>query len=142
MSIQDQIAERYKELTYKVIGAAMEVHKHLGCGFQEVVYQRSLKHEFELRGIPFLREEPKELFYKAIKVGERRVDFLVGSDLMVEIKAVARLDDNHLAQALNYVDAYRLPIGLLINFGSQKMEYKRVIHPSKPYWPEGQNLTQ
>ena len=140
MSIQDQIAERYKELTYKVIGAAMEVHKQLGSGFQEIVYQRSLKYEFQLQGISFLREETKDLFYKGVKVGERRVDFLVGSDLMVEIKAVARLEDVHLAQALNYIDAYQLPIGLLINFGSQKMEYKRIIHPSKPIWPAGQNL--
>jgi GxxExxY protein len=137
ISIQDQIAEQYKDLTYKVIGAAMEVHKHLGCGFQEVVYQRSLKYEFELQGIPFLREEPKKLYYKGVKVGERRVDFLVADDLMVELKAVSKLDDVHLAQALNYLDAYQLPIGLLINFGSQKLEYKRVIHPSKNHFTPG-----
>lgn len=117
---------KHKELTYKTIGCAMEVHKHLGNGFQEVIYQRALAIEMQLQGIEFSREHEMKIQYKDYEIGTRRVDFFVENKIMVEIKAVINLEDVHLAQAMNYVEAYKLEIGLLINFGSKSLQYKRV----------------
>ncbi len=117
---------KHEELTYKIIGCAMEVHKHLGNGFQEVIYQRALAIEMRIQNIDFTREHEMELQYKEHNIGTRRVDFFVEDKIMVEIKAVINLEDVHLAQAMNYVQAYNLEIGLLINFGSKSMQYKRV----------------
>jgi len=119
-----------QELTHKIIGAAMEVHKHLGNGFQEVVYQRALAIEMQLQGINFVREMEMPLLYKGYNVGTRRVDFFVEEKIMVEIKAVIDLEDVHLAQAMNYVEAYHLEIGLLINFGAKSLQFKRVHNNS------------
>lgn len=116
----------YEDLTHKIIGAAMEVHKHLGNGFQEVVYQRALAIEMQLRNISFTREQEMSLVYKGYDVGTRRVDFFVEEKIMVEIKAIINLEDVHLAQAMNYVEAYNLEIGLLLNFGSKSLQFKRV----------------
>ena len=115
-----------QELTHKIIGAAMEVHKHLGNGFQEVVYQRALAIEMRMQNIAFVREQEMELNYKGYNVGTRRVDFFVEDKIMVEIKAIINLEDVHLAQAMNYIEAYNLEIGLLINFGSKSLQFKRV----------------
>lgn len=115
-----------QDLTHKIIGAAMEVHKHMGNGFQEVVYQRALAIEMQLQGIEFIREMEMQLLYKGHDVGTRRVDFFVDSKIMVEIKAVILLEDVHLAQAMNYLEAYNLEIGLLINFGARSLQFKRV----------------
>lgn len=104
----------------------MEVHKFLGNGFQEVIYQRALEYEMELQGISFQREFEMPVNYKDKQVGTRRVDFLVENEIMVEIKAIIQLEDVHLAQAMNYLEAYHLPIGLLINFGSKSLDFKRV----------------
>ncbi|MFN2430112.1 MAG: GxxExxY protein [Cryomorphaceae bacterium] len=120
-----------QELTHKIIGAAMEVHRHLGNGFQEVVYQRSLAIEMKLQGISFEREREIPLKYKGYGVGTRRVDFFVEDKIMVEIKAVINLEDVHLAQAMNYVEAYNLDIGLLINFGAKSLQFKRVHNNNK-----------
>lgn len=117
---------KYEDLTYKIIGCAMEVHKHLGNGFQEVVYQRALAIEMQMQGIEFSREYEIPIQYKGVDIGTRRVDFFVENIIMVEIKAVINLDDVHLAQAMNYVEAYNLEIGLLINFGSKSLQHKRV----------------
>ena len=117
---------KYEDLTYKIIGCAMEVHKHLGNGFQEVVYQRALAIEMQIQGIDFSREHEMSLQYKGHDIGTRRVDFFVEDKIMVEIKAIINLDDVHLAQAMNYVEAYNLEIGLLINFGSKSLQHKRV----------------
>lgn len=117
---------KFEDLTYKIIGCAMEVHKHLGNGFQEVVYQRALAIELRLQNIDFVREQEMPLLYKGHDVGTRRVDFFVEGKIMVEIKAVINLEDVHLAQAMNYVEAYNLEIGLLINFGSKSLQHKRV----------------
>jgi GxxExxY protein len=117
---------KYEDLTYKIIGCAMEVHKHLGNGFQEVVYQRALAIEMQLQGIAFSREHEMPLQYKGYDVGTRRVDFFVEEKIMVEIKAIINLEDVHLAQAMNYVEAYNLEIGLLINFGAKSLQHKRV----------------
>lgn len=115
-----------KELTHNIIGAAMEVHKVLGNGFQEVVYQRALAIEMQMRGIHFEREKEMPLKYKGYDIGTRRVDFFVEDKIMVEIKAVVQLEDVHLAQAMNYLEAYNMEIGLLINFGAKSLQFKRV----------------
>ncbi|RKD98579.1 GxxExxY protein [Marinifilum flexuosum] len=117
---------KHEELTYKIIGCAMEVHKHLGNGFQELVYQRALSIEMKMQGINFSREHEMKLEYKGHNIGTRRVDFFVEEKIMVEIKALVNLEDVHLAQAMNYVEAYGLEIGLLINFGSKSLQHKRV----------------
>ncbi len=110
-----------QELTHRIIGAAMEVHRYFGNGFQEVVYQRAFAIEMEMQNIGFVREMEMPLSYKGHDVGTRRVDFFVEDKIMVELKAVINLEDVHLAQAMNYVEAYKLEIGLLINFGSRSM---------------------
>jgi len=115
-----------QDLTFKVIGAAMEVHKLLGNGFQEVIYQRCLAIEMQLQNISYVREQEMKIEYKSYDVGTRRVDFFVDNKIMVEIKAVINLEDVHLAQAMNYLEAYNLEIGLLINFGSRSLQFKRV----------------
>lgn len=123
-----QTSYKYSELTGKIIGCAMEVHKILGNGFQEVVYQRALSIEMNIQGIAHKREMEMPLQYKAYKIGTRRVDFLVDEVISVEIKALTKLEDVHLAQAINYLEAYNLEIGLLINFGAKSMEFKRLIN--------------
>ena len=117
---------KYENVTHKIIGAAMEVHKHLGNGFQEVVYQRALSIELNMQGIEHEREKEMPLQYKGFDIGTRRVDFFVNNKIMVEIKALTKLEDVHLAQAMNYIEAYNMEIGLLINFGAKSLEFKRV----------------
>jgi GxxExxY protein len=114
-------------LTHAIIGCAMEVHNILGNGFQEVIYQRALAIELETKEIAFRREQEIPLFYKGHEIGSRRVDFLVGNKVLVELKALVALEDVHLAQGLNYLTAYNLNIGLLINFGGTKLEFKRLF---------------
>lgn len=122
---------KHKELTYKIIGCAMEVHKHLGNGFQEVIYQRALAIEMTSQGIDFSREHEMQIQYKGHEIGTRRVDFFVERKIMVEIKALIGLEDVHLAQAMNYIEAYDLEIGLLINFGAKSLQHKRVHNNNK-----------
>ena len=117
---------KYTELTGNIIGAAMEVHSYLGNGFQELIYQRALSHELELRSISHQREVEMDVMYKDIQVGRRRVDFLVNETISVEIKALTQLEPVHLAQAINYLEAYNLEIGLLINFGETKLKFHRL----------------
>lgn len=121
---------KYEELTHKIIGAAMEVHKILGNGFQEVVYQRALSIELNLQGISHEREKEMPIHYKGYDIGTRRVDFFVEGCIMVEIKAITQLEEVHLAQAMNYLEAYNIEVGLLLNFGSKSLQYKR-IHNNK-----------
>lgn len=122
---------KYSELSSKIIGAAMEVHKFLGNGFQEVIYQRALAIELEEKGLSFIREQEMQIEYKGISIGTRRVDFFIEDKIMLEIKAVIKLEDVHLAQAINYLEAYNLEIGLLINFGSKSMQFKRLMRKFK-----------
>lgn len=110
------------DLTYQTIGSAMEVHRILGNGFQEVIYQRALAIEFDNRQIHYQREVEMPIFFKEIAIGTRRVDFFVETRVMVEIKALINLEDVHLAQALN------LETGLLINFGSRSLQFKRLLN--------------
>ena len=130
---------KYEDLTYKIIGCAMEVHKNLGNGFQEVVYQRAMAIEMNLQNIAFSREHEMKIQYKGFEVGTRRVDFFVEDKIMVEIKALINLEDVHLAQAKNYVVAYDFPVGLLINFGAESLQYKKVFHPLKHPKPNPDN---
>lgn len=122
-----------QELTHKIIGCAMKVHTVLGNGFQEVIYQRALAIEMRNQGLDYNREMEMDIFYEGEHIGTRRVDFFVGGKIMVELKAVIKLEDVHLAQAMNYCQAYKLPIGLLINFGSKSLEFKRVYNLNHPY---------
>jgi GxxExxY protein len=136
---------KYKELTGKIIGAAMQVHKVLGNGFthlyclffigirecfafQEVIYQRAMEIEMPYFGLSFSREFEMPIFYRQQQIGTRRVDFLVEEVISVELKAIIKLEDVHLAQAINYLEAYNLEVGLLINFGSKSLEFKRLIN--------------
>lgn len=119
---------KYSELTSKIIGCSMEVHKILGNGFQEVIYQRALEKEMALQSLSFAREFEMPIFYKGEQIGTRRVDFLVEEVVSVELKALVKLEDVHLAQAINYLEAYNLEIGLLINFGTKSLEFKRLIN--------------
>jgi len=123
------------ELTGKIIGCAMEVHRILGNGFQEVIYQRALTKEMNLQGLEFSREHEMTINYKGDEIGIRRVDFFVEGQVMVELKAVVQLEDVHLAQAINYLEAYGLDIGLLINFGNTSLQFKRVMKPNKNHNP-------
>ena len=117
------------DLTYKIIGCAMKVHNYLGNGFQEVIYQRAVAIEFRKAGIEFERELEMPIIYKEEEIGTRRVDFLVESEVLVELKALIKMEDVHLAQGLNYLVAYKLDKGLLFNFGAQSLEVKRLRHP-------------
>lgn len=118
---------RYSKLTETVIGCAMEVHRTLGTGFQEVIYQRSLAVEIEKAGLIFGREIEMPLFYKGVEVGSRRVDFLIADAVLVELKALHELTPTHYAQIINYLEAYQLEVGLLINFGERSLRFKRFI---------------
>ncbi len=130
---QNEIKDSYKysDITGKVIGCAMEVHRYLGNGFQEVIYQRALALEMQQQDLSFSREHEMQIKYKGVDIGTRRVDFFVEEKVMVEIKAVIQLEDVHLAQAINYLEAYGLEIGLLINFGSKSLQFKRVMKSIK-----------
>ena len=122
-------ALKYKDITEKIIGASMRVHTALGNGFQEVIYQRALEIEMRESGINFEREFHMPVFYRRQRIGERRVDFLIEEIISVEIKAMLKLEPVHFAQARNYLEAYNLEVGLLINFGGISLEFKRLHNP-------------
>ncbi len=120
-------------ITYKINGCAMKVHNTLGGGFQEVIYQRCLAIEFERAGLGFERESEHIIFYEGVEVGTRRADFVVENKVIVEIKALISLENVHLAQAKNYVNAYNKPVGLLINFGGKSLEFKKIFNSNKEF---------
>lgn len=126
------IKEKYKysDLTASIIGCAMEVHQQLGNGFQEVIYQRALQIEMDMKGLSISREHEMPIYYKDQQIGTRRVDFLIEGVISVELKALTQLEDVHLAQAINYLEAYDLEVGLLINFGGKSLQFKRVSNTS------------
>jgi GxxExxY protein len=128
---------KYSELTSKIIGCGMTVHKTLGNGFQEVIYQRALEIEMRLAGLGFSREFEMPIFYRNEQIGTRRVDFLVEGVISVELKAIIKLEDVHFAQAINYLEAYNLEIGLLLNFGETSLNFKRLTN-KKYKSPESQ----
>ena len=117
---------KYQEITEKIIGCAMQVHRTLGNGFQEVIYQRALAIEMAYVGLAFEREKEMDIYYRNEHIGTRRADFFVEECIMVELKALVKIEDVHLAQAMNYCEAYKMEIGLLINFGGKSLEFKRV----------------
>lgn len=120
---------KYREITEKIIGASYEVHKFFGNGFQEVIYQRALAYEMRMAGLTFEREIEQKIFYKNLEdpIGRRRADFVVEGKVLVELKATVHLEDVHLAQVLNYLKAYKLEVGLLINFGTKSLIFRRVV---------------
>ncbi|GGI24789.1 GxxExxY protein [Pedobacter mendelii] len=123
---------KYGEITGRIIGCAMKVHSFLGSGFQEKIYQKALGIEMSIENLSYKEEMTMTIFYRDTKIGCRRVDFFVENNIMAELKAVSALNDAHLAQAINYLEAYNLPIGLLINFGSRSLTFKRVYNTKHP----------
>jgi GxxExxY protein len=121
---------KYEDLTKKVIGCAMEVHNTLGIGFPEVIYQRALAYELKMEGINFVREYEVDVFYKDICIGKRRVDFIIERTIFIELKAVSEIMDVHLNQGLNYLVAFNMEVGLLINFGADSLQFRR-LHNNK-----------
>ncbi|MDD5397123.1 MAG: GxxExxY protein [Candidatus Moranbacteria bacterium] len=123
------INEKYykSDITGEIIKCSQKVHSFLGNGFQEVIYQRALEIELEKSGLKFEREKEMDIFYNEILIGRRRVDFLVDGDVMVELKALTKLEDVNVAQLINYIEAYKVKIGLLINFGAKSLEVRRYI---------------
>jgi GxxExxY protein len=121
----------HAEITEKIIGGAMRIHRILGNGFQEVIYQRCLAIEFEKAGLRFARETEIPIYYEGKDVGTRRADFLVEDQVLVELKAITEINDTHFAQIINYLEAYRLPIALLINFGGKSLFFKRFANTRK-----------
>jgi GxxExxY protein len=118
----------HKELTRKIIGAAMEVYNTLGCGFLESVYEEALTLEFRLQNIEFERQKPLDVFYKGTKVKQFVCDFLVEGSVLVELKAIKELTPLETGQVLNYLKSTDLKLGLLLNFGASSLQYKRVIN--------------
>ena len=119
---------QHEELTQKIIGCAMQVHRIMGNGFQEVIYQRALAIEMTYQGLSYEREKEMDIFYREQHIGTRRVDFFVEDCIMLELKATMQMEDVHLAQAINYLEAYGMEIGLLINFGARSLQFKRVYN--------------
>ena len=128
---------KYKDITERIIGSAIKIHNTFGNGFQEVIYQRAMELEMPYQQLTFVREKEMDIFYRGQKIGTRRVDFFVENCIMVELKAVIRVEDVHLAQAMNYLEAYNMEIGLLINFGARSLQFNR-LHNNK-YNPDGKD---
>ncbi|MBA3675389.1 MAG: GxxExxY protein [Chitinophagaceae bacterium] len=136
---------KYGQITEKIIGAAFRVHGTLGNGFQEVIYQRAMEIELRNMSMDFLREFEMPIHYLEQHIGTRRVDFLIENKISVELKAIIKLEDVHIAQAINYLEAYNLEIGLILNFGSKRLEFNRftnkkyktqiIQHPTNPIHP-------
>lgn len=122
---------KYADITEKIIGCAMRVHSYLGNGFQEMIYQKCMAIEFETAGLTYEKEKEMPIYYHEAEVGTRRVDFLVENVVLVELKAITELNDINYAQIINYLTAYKLEIGLLINFGEKSLKYKRFIKTPK-----------
>lgn len=125
---------KYEDITRRIIGCAMKVHSFLGNGFQEVIYQRALAIEMDSDGLYYEREKEMPIIYKERNIGTRRVDFFVENKIMVGLKAVIELEDVHLAQGKNYLEAYNMEVGLLINFGARSLQFKRLFNrPEQDY---------
>ena len=120
--------KKINEITHRIIGCAMRVHSTLGNGFQEVIYQRALAIEMRLEGLEFQREMEIQIYYRETLIGKRRVDFFVEECVILELKAREILEDIHKSQAINYLEAYNIADGLLINFGGLSLEFKRVYN--------------
>jgi len=128
LEVVKRTPEQFQDCTSKIIGCAMYVHATLGNGFQEVIYQRALEIEMELAGLAFQREMEMPIYFRDEQIGTRRVDFFVEDEIMVELKAIIELENVHLSQAINYLEAYNIKTGLLINFGSTSLQFKRLLN--------------
>jgi GxxExxY protein len=128
----DEKQFRDSDITRKIIGCAMTVHSTLGNGFQELIYQRALELELLAQGVVYSREHEMPIYYRSKQIGTRRVDFLIEGKISVELKAIIALEPVHLAQAKNYLEAYNLETGLLINFGSKSLEFRRLSNTKNP----------
>jgi GxxExxY protein len=117
----------FKELSYAVVGAAMEVHRSLGPGFLESVYEAALAHELALRGIPFEQQKRLPVQYKGQLVGDYVADFVVDGKIILELKAVSSFATAHEAQAHNYLAATGLRLAILLNFGAGSLQQKRIV---------------
>ena len=133
--------ENINKITHRIIGCAMKVHSTLGNGFQEVIYQRALAIEMKYEGLSFQREMEMPIFYREEQIGTRRVDFFVENCVMVELKAMEKIEDVHKAQAINYLEAYNIADGLLINFGGLSLEFKR-LYNKKLVTPSNNSVNQ
>jgi GxxExxY protein len=120
------------KLTNRIIGCAMKVHRTLGKGFEEKIYQRALALEFFAADIQFKREVEMLVYYNGRVIGKKRVDFLVEESLVIELKALAEMTESHLAQAICYCQVQEVPYGLLINFGASSLQFRRVFNPNHP----------
>ena len=121
------INHKYWDITEKIIESAMNVHNTLGCGFQEFIYQKAMIIECGSKELKVKSEVEMPIFYREIHIGTRRVDLFINDKILVELKAVSQLENAHLAQAINYLEAFRLEVGLLINFGSTKLQFRRLM---------------
>jgi GxxExxY protein len=117
----------HSQLTFDIIGCAMEVHRTLGCGYAEIIYQRALAIELESRGYFFECEYNFNVVYKGHSVGKQRVDFYVEKQVIVELKAVYQLEGIHISQAINYLNTSEIDVGLVLNFGNESLQYKRIM---------------
>lgn len=118
----------YKHESYKIIGLCMDVHNHLGKGFSEIVYKDALEYEFKKHLIPFQREREFEVNYKDIVLPHKfYADFVVWDKIILEIKNVSKLNNEHIEQTLNYLTVSKSKLGIVVNFKERELEYKRVV---------------
>ena len=118
----------YEKESFSIIGACIEVHKELGCGFLEAVYQEALEHEFKRQNIPFEREKELKIYFKNIELKKKyNADFICFNRIILEIKALSKLNSDHDSQILNYLKATGIKLGILINFGEKSLKYKRLV---------------
>jgi GxxExxY protein len=118
----------YKELSYTIIEACMEVHKILGPGFTEKIYEEAVIREIAKRSIAFERQKLKEVFYKGDKIGEYRLDIVVDNKIILELKAVSDMNSTFEAQLFSYLKATNMKLGILLNFGKKKLEFRRIVN--------------
>jgi len=122
---------KYSDITEKIIGCAIKIHKELGNGFPEIIYRRCLEIEFRKIKLSYKAEFESPIYYENIEVGKRRVDFVIEDNVLLEIKALQNIDSNCISQVLNYLKAFRYEVGLLINFGEKSLTFKRLINTIK-----------
>ncbi|MEJ7627469.1 MAG: GxxExxY protein [Ferruginibacter sp.] len=119
---------KYADITERIIGGAMKVHSAIGPGFPEKIYHRSLLIEFSIIGLKCASEVERDIFYRGIKVGCRRLDILVEEKVLIELKAISEMDNGEVNQIINYLNLFQLEVGLLLNFGKPSLQFKRFVN--------------
>jgi GxxExxY protein len=122
---------QYGDITEKVIGCAMKVHRHFGLGFPEVIYKRSLLIELDNNRLNYRSEVEKDIYYEGCFIGKRRLDLIVEDKVLVELKAISELDKNSYNQIINYLNIFDLEVGLLLNFGTESLQFRRFVNNRK-----------